>query len=548
MATRQRKSWKPKSNGQYTRNLGWKLDRFTGKYIQHKFYLGTDPKQADRRKQRLEELWEHIERTHTGEQRPTWDSLTLRIAKAFARGEVQIVIERQWPNSPEAYARYLNRLTAAFPMVWFVPEDSSSYKAGHSANVAMVQAQLDKIEEQKRTLQKKHARTGNTPAGSITVSAGETLHKALDAYIEWIKTGRVTAGAKTRSGQAERLKERHADIPLSSLNYDACEAIIQFWRNRPPVKGTARPIAGVTAENHIYEFKRFCRWLHRSQRFNWRKPEDFDEIETRVPETPEEIQARATTEQVETFTLEELCILNGYATPLERLLLLLGLNCGFGGAESGTLTFNQIHLFQAHPKSKEIGFESTMKDSFIKRVRLKSKVYSEYLLWDQTVTCLEWGIARRKTLGPVAPDSLLLVSDRGEPLFHSTKSGNYAKRFQNLWYGGLLRRVRMDYPDFRTLSFGKLRKTAGNLIKRFSDGETAGVFLSHGTPVKTDVLSMSTPTGISPKSSLPSEQLGNTYSLCLMLRPKIQPSDRLINGWGGSSLNRSESFGNRARR
>ena len=47
----------------------------------------------------------------------------------------------------------------------------------------------------------------------------------------------------------------------------------------------------------------------------------------------------------------------------------------------------------------------------------------------------------------------------------------------------------MDYPDFRTLSFGKLRKTAGNLIKRFSDGETAGVFLCHGTPVKTDALS-----------------------------------------------------------
>src|SRR5690606_3739711 len=31
-------------------------------------------------------------------------------------------------------------------------------------------------------------------------------------------------------------------------------------------------------------------------------------------------------------------------------------------------------------------------------------------------------------------------------------------------------------------------KTAGDLIRRFSDGETAGVFLCHGQPVETDSL------------------------------------------------------------
>lgn len=39
------------------------------------------------------------------------------------------------------------------------------------------------------------------------------------------------------------------------------------------------------------------------------------------------------------------------------------------------------------------------------------------------------------------------------------------------------------------LSFKCLRKTAGDLIRRFSDGEVAGVFLLHGQPVKTDKLS-----------------------------------------------------------
>lgn len=39
------------------------------------------------------------------------------------------------------------------------------------------------------------------------------------------------------------------------------------------------------------------------------------------------------------------------------------------------------------------------------------------------------------------------------------------------------------------LSFKCLRKTAGKLIRRFSDDEVAGLFLLHGQPVKADKLS-----------------------------------------------------------
>jgi len=490
VATRKRQALKPDSNGRYPRNLGWKLNEQTGKYVQHKFYLGTDQKQAERREQRLLELWEHIEKNHSGDDdRPTWNALTLRIARALANGEVQIVVERQ-ANSPESYARYIHRLARSYPMVSFVPEESQSYEDGRSANLAMVQSQFDAIDNQRNTLEKKHVLGGNITAVPLGTKSGPTLHQALDAYIEWIKSEKRHAYMNTRVGQAERLKERHADAPLDSLlTYDACDQMVGLWRRRPPVKGSDKPIAVVTAQNHIYELKCFFRWLHRSERFPWRKPEDFDLIDTRVPELPHEKQAKATTEQVQTFTLAELCILNEYATPLERLLLLLGLNCGFGGAESGTLTYREVFLHQIHPKAEELGFESTPQDSFIRRVRLKSNVYGEHLLWPQTVTALQWAVNRRQRLGKMAADSPLLVSDRGEPLFHETKGGNYSKRIQNLWQSGLLRRVRMDYPDFRKLSFGKLRKTAGNLIKRFSDGETAGVFLCHGIPVKSDVLS-----------------------------------------------------------
>jgi hypothetical protein len=60
--------------------------------------------------------------------------------------------------------------------------------------------------------------------------------------------------------------------------------------------------------------------------------------------TSQEIAAKARPTQVDTFDLEELKILYRYATPLERALMLLGLNCGFGAAESGSLQLNQIFL------------------------------------------------------------------------------------------------------------------------------------------------------------------------------------------------------------
>ena len=66
--------------------------------------------------------------------------------------------------------------------------------------------------------------------------------------------------------------------------------------------------------------------------------------------------------------------------------------------------------------------------------------------------------------------------------------GNRASRIANLWNADLTRRIRKDKTEFRVLSFNKIRKTAGNMIRDLSDGEVAGVFLCHGEPVRTDTL------------------------------------------------------------
>ena len=135
------------------------------------------------------------------------------------------------------------------------------------------------------------------------------------------------------------------------------------------------------------------------------------------------------------------------------------------------------------------------------RVRHKTGVYGEWILWPETVLALEWAIKRRRKQTTVRrgtskgktitmqSDSILLLSEDGLPLVKQTAKGNQSNRIANLWRDGLTKRIRKDHPAFRKLSFNKLRKTAGDLIRHEADGEISGVFLTHGQPVKSDELS-----------------------------------------------------------
>ncbi len=60
-------------------------------------------------------------------------------------------------------------------------------------------------------------------------------------------------------------------------------------------------------------------------------------------------------------------------------------------------------------------------------------------------------------------------------------------RIPNTW-ATLLERVRKDYPNFRKLSFNKLRKTASSFVRRRYGGEVAGMFLAHGRVGSDDLL------------------------------------------------------------
>jgi len=551
MTTRAKQSWKPDSKGYYTRQIGWKTSK-TGKLVQHKFILGTDLKEAKRREAKLRELWESFEATQE-ESRVHWPAGLLEIAKRVAKGVGEVAIPRKPDEMQSTYADRIRRMQIKYPVVCFLPADRHAFEVGqealrvfesipnlpadallsHRASDADVmstwlesQFLLDsiglgadsgrKVLEKTSPLQSRaeastsysatqpRAKPPGNPQGStrdlttkpVVSGVAGTFHQALQAYQEYLRKEfyrphmeQVSPWGATQIRQIGTLIQHHENMLLSRLDGSTVDDLFGYWRRRPNKQGTKTPMRAISVGNYIAALSRFLRWLHKESQFGWRKPEDFDDITTRVQQLPSDLDDKRL-DQVQTFSLDELKLLMRYGKPFDRALLLLGLNCGFGRAEIASLLVREVYLRQAHlPEHQELlDCETTDNDSFVKRIRRKSSVYGEHLLFPLTVQALEWAIERRKAFPDFGGDARVLVNGNGVALDQPTKNGNVNQIIPN-HFGRLLQRIKDDGREIRSLSFNKLRKTATQLIRRHSDGEIAGVFDCHGQPVSSDNLS-----------------------------------------------------------
>lgn len=531
------------ASGVYYRNVGWK--RTPGGYAQHKFYLGRDEHHARVANGRLEQLWEQVcERwgrrpdvlfPKTGRTvlvefgappaigtsppgptqpfrevalgdspgptpgktyglmiygdggpppgprvRPVWDAVTLALAGAVRDGaaEARMPVPGPADGGPgpaDTVGGWLDRLR----------QDFSGIAVRLAAPDAHARAE-DEVTEAARHLIDHGRRQLVRQAG------GETLHAALGAYTRWIDAkyrtldGRRTAWGGTQLRQVEFIRRRLPDGPLRGLDAPAVEGLFDVIRSRPAGED-GKPVSVSWTRNCLKQFRHFLRWVARAPEFDWTPPANLDVAHVRVPETSQERSAALRSAQVETYTPEELSLLWLYATPFQRLLLLLGLNCGFGRAESASLEVEEVHLRRRHPNEAELGTPTRPTDSWVLRIRHKSGVYGEWKLWPESVLAIDWWLGQRAALPVAAGVTTLLVTRKGQRYDTPTKGNHPNFMIPNAWIA-LARRVRKDHPGFRVLSFNKLRKTAGNLVRRAGDGEAAGVFLCHGSAVPADRL------------------------------------------------------------
>lgn len=523
-----RKKTKLKSLGQdktgrYFRNIGWILSERTGKYFQKKFYLGHDHEPAQYANLRLESLWKCVESVHQRERiydsmfssnivsqsgrlvpvgnvlrldstrdglvdRPIWTPLTLDIAESIRNGApIARISDKNLPefNSNVKLDQWLSKIREDYNMIHV---ELSNESLSNQLN--------ERIRETGLKLKAKGQQLLALPKSS------QKFHHAIEVYITEVQKekvnedGTTSEWAKAKSRQINFLKHHTEDFDLGIFSAASIDIVLNTLRRRPLTKSGAH-CSKRYAANCIKEFRVFLEWLDECEIYDWNWPQGYTFSRGLITDNLSNNQTSGPIRLVKHNTVDELKLLYEFATPIQRLILLLGLNCGFVNSEQGSLQANEIYLRpQTHPDADAIGLDRDLARAWIVRLRKKTQVYGTWNLWPQTIQALEWWLGERKRIEKTfwskhrrlskegienlfteSTKGRLLITTNSKPMVDEKRTGAIPNRWNSL-----RRSIAECVPSFNSLSVKYLRKTGSTLIRRVSNAEVASVYLAHGKP------------------------------------------------------------------
>ena len=393
-----------------------------------RFYLGGDSDLAQRRKMKLAALWE--QHRATGGQ--DWTDELITQANAIRRGLAPEVRQKAGGQKPgESEEQYRER-AAEFALATKTPIQPTAtlqdYVAVLNDRIAELEALVrDKLGE-----------------GAV-VGPSITIHDALN---EWSKyrhateidpdTGEATEHARTEANTVNFIKRHVEDMPLSRLSFIEIQKWCKVIANRPLAKKSGEPIKLSTAKNCLKTIRLFIKWA--SHNYQWRKPDEWHDATKVLLRRSKEERRELLSKLERHYTPAEIGTLWKFARPMERLLILLGLNFGYAQAEILNMT------------PADLASESCP------AIRAKTCVVGKWPVWEETG-------ALGKTEFSHIP---------------KTRQGVI-----NQW-AKLYKRIRKDHADFKYLSFKWLRKSGSSLIRQIAGGEIASTYISHGESASTD--------------------------------------------------------------
>ena len=465
-------------DGYYRRNLGFRQNG-AGRVSQPKFNLGSVKRVAQERLEKVAAIWRRVELEAAEEEvKAYWRGIDWEIARAVARGQREYRVERK-NDDPFHYAFNVEAIARSYPEIRVVPADEEWYRAGKAEE----QEKRKDIEVDERTCLRisKYYKdlaleTEGNDSKYVDLLGDVTLHQALDAYHEWVGAEKfdksenaINDTGVTRQNFIRQLKTYLVpDRPLSALtDFATVDALFGVIRKRPTTHRYKKPMVRKSARHLIGEFARFFDWLHKSPEWDWRKPPDFADISHRPIELESDLDAES--KDVPTYDVDQLRTLFECATPFERMLLVLGLNCAFGSDQIGRLKIGEIQEKNGR--------------WYIHRIRRKQKVRGIHRLFEVTVAGLQWAIKGRDD----QKNAHVLLTKTGHPLWRKTKGGRRCRDIANAWYR-LLDRVRDamedkkdkdNTGDFPRYGFNTLRDTSANMIRKIAGEEIASAHLTH---------------------------------------------------------------------
>jgi hypothetical protein len=381
--------------------------------------------------------------------------------------------------------RLLNRLTEAYPSVpWVMPQhhiDEAARFHEQSAREAIATTA--------------RVRSQEPPSPDIPLIPG-TFHESVREYVKkrtagFNKGDEFDGSGHSMIGLAENFVKRQPDLPLATLDFTRCQDIYDFWRNRPLNLRTRKPLTFKHCSSHIGELHRFFKWLHTSDKFAWRRPEDFDLLETKVNRLPSDRRSIQDIE-IKTFSVEHLKLLYKHASPAQRLKMVWCLNCSHGAAEVGRVAWEDLFLNQPHPWTNE-GLEcaSSESDSWCGFLRPKTDVVGWWWLWPETTELVRWWKAdlEKRLRRELKSSERILLTDKGTSLYRDS-SRNAQTSFANEWNRLRSRVAKAEGKDaIPRLPFGTLRDQMSNWLGSDQNRAViASVALAHGIPHKGDKL------------------------------------------------------------
>lgn len=439
-----------------------------------KFSRSVSIKDVERRKAQLKELYEVCS---------GWNDLSVTVAKSIHHGLIPV------PLPPREMIKHLGieydgvidfrrMLVSRLPSVPWA-EFNEEWVSSHVLK-AIKDIKSREIDEAAKVISEIDGRQL-----SISQKIPGSLHEALNAYDAEIKLNEPKN--HDRHSKIKQLKQRHPDQPLATLGLDACQILIMYWRQRPHCKNGKGQYTEKRSREQLGELDRFFTWLHLSEQFRWREPEDLHRVERTIYKDTQQRKSIVDA-KMPIFSLKDLATLVRHAEPVDRLWIVWCLNTSHGAAEVGRVQWCDIFLDQDHPWKKE-GLQIWEGGNWIGFLRPKTDVLGWWLIWDETVELLrKWRDECKEILKrEVRNDDRIILTERGTPLYRDeSKNGQsgFAKHFTDL----KSKCERLGQPV--------VALPPGTLRNQFSDwcgGEqadalVASIGLAHGIPHKGDKL------------------------------------------------------------